>query len=305
MVQAVEIRHLRYFLTVAEELHFGRAAQRLRMTQPPLSRRVADLEQELGLKLFERNARGVTLTEHGRRLQQPALRAVAAFDAAVATMSRPSRAAAHELRLAFPADTSAAVLTAVAGGLRRTGLEVEFVEATTAEQGELLREGAVDLGVLRHPFPQQGLCPSRQLRHPLGVIMPADHPLAGSPQLRLADLRGQVLVMFHRSMAPGLYDQTLEVCHKHGYRPRRIHHASRIVDGLLVVDSAVSFNVEASALRWPGVVWRPLAHDSLEWRTSVVRRRGDLDPGTRNAIRLVLYALRIHDGWQPAPAGAG
>jgi hypothetical protein len=92
--------------------------------------------------------------------------------------------------------------------------------------------------------------------------MPADHPLAGSPQLRLADLRGQVLVMFHRSMAPGLYDQTLEVCHKHGYRPRRIHHASRIVDGLLVVDSAVSFNVEASALRWPGVVWRPLAHDS-------------------------------------------
>lgn len=94
---------------------------------------MADLEQELGLKLFDRGSRGVTLTEHGRRLQQPARRAVAAFDAAIAAMSRPSRAAAHQLRIAFPADTSAAVLTAIAGGVRRTGLEIELVEATTAE----------------------------------------------------------------------------------------------------------------------------------------------------------------------------
>src|SRR5262249_49943167 len=162
-------------------------------------------------------------------------------------MSRPSRAAAHQLRIAFPADTSAAVLTAVAGGLRRIGLDVELVEATTAEQVSLLREGAIDLGVLRHPFPQQGLCPSRQLRHPLAVLMPAAHPLATLTPIRLQDLRGQTLVMFPRAMAPGLYDQTLAVCHRHGYRPQRIHHASRIVDGLLVVDAAISFNVEASA----------------------------------------------------------
>ncbi|BCB75272.1 LysR substrate-binding domain-containing protein [Phytohabitans flavus] len=298
----MEIRHLRYFLAVADELHFGRAAERLRMTQPPLSRRIADLEQELGLKLFERGSRGVTLTEHGRRLQQPARRAVAAFDAAAAAMSRPSRAAAHELRIAFPADTSAAVLTAVAGGLRRTGLEVELVEATTAEQVQLLREGAIDLGVLRHPFPPQGLCPSRQLRQPLGVIMPADHPLAARSRLRLPDLRGQTLVMFHRAMAPGLYDQTLTICRRHGYRPQRIHHASRIVDGLLVVDAAVSFNVEASALRWPGVVWRPLAQEDLEWRTSVVRRRGEVHDSLRGATRLMLNALRAHDGWQPDAA---
>jgi hypothetical protein len=65
-----------------------------------------------------------------------------------------------------------------------------------------------------------------------------------------------------------------------------------------------SFNVEASALRWPGLVWRPLAQETLEWRTSVVHRRGDTDPGTRSAIRLILHALRTHDGWQPVPAAA-
>lgn len=297
----VEIRHLRYFLAVAEDLHFGRAATRLRMTQPPLSRRIADLEQELGLKLFERAARGVTLTEHGRRFQPPAKRAVDAFDAAVAAMGRPRRAAERRLRLGFPTDTSAAVLTAVAAGLRRAGTEVELVEATTAEQVELLRTGSIDLGVLRHPFPPQGLCPSRQLRHPLGVIMPADHPLAAHETLRLTDLRGQTLVMFHRAMAPGLYDEMLAVCRRNGYRPQRIHHAQRIVDGLLFVDAAVSFNVESAALRWPGVVWRPLAQEYMEWRTSVVRRRGDLDKETRAAIRLVLTALRTQEGWQPAP----
>jgi DNA-binding transcriptional LysR family regulator len=297
----MDVRHLRYFVAVAEELHFGHAALRLHMTQPPLSKRIADLERELGVQLFDRSPRGVALTAHGTRLLPHARKAVAAFDAAAAAMRRPARSAARRLLLAFPADTSRAVLTDVCRGLRDAGQDVEVLEATTGEQQALLADGRIDLGVLRHPYPGAGLWSSRPLRRAIGVIMPANHPLATRAALRLASLRGRTLVMFPREMAPGLYDETLAICRQHGYPPPHIVHAVRLVDGLLVTDNAISFNTEAAANRWPGLVWRPLADQPLAWRTSAVCRRADRDNTIRAAVPLLLRALRTHDAWQPIP----
>jgi len=297
----VDVRHLRYFVAVAEELHFGHAALRLHMTQPPLSKRIADLERELGIRLFDRSPRGVALTGHGTRLLPHARRAVAAFDVAAAAMRRPARSAARRLLVAFPADTSRAVITEVSRCLRETGQDIQVLEATTAEQHDLLLDSRIDLGVLRHPYPAAGLWSSRPLRRPIGVIMPADHPLAARPALRLTSLRGRTLVMFPREMAPGLYDETLAICRRNGYLPRHIEHASRLVDGLLVADNAVSFNTPDAAARWPGLVWRPLVDEPLHWRTSAVCRRVDRDDTIRAAVPVLLRALRAHDSWLPAP----
>lgn len=296
----MDVRQLRYFLAVADELHFGRAAARLHMTQPPLSRRIADLEREVGVRLFDRSPRGVALTEPGSRLLPHARKAVAAFDVAAAALRRPARSAARRLLIAFPADTSWAVLTDVCRDLRETGQDVQVLEATTAEQRDLLADGRIDIGVLRHPYPTAGLWSSRPLRRALGVIMPANHPLAARPVLRLAGLRGRTLVMFPREMAPGLYDETLATCRQHGYLPRHIEHAARLVDGLLVADNAISFNTADAADRWPGLVWRPLADEPLEWRTSAACRRADRDSTVRTAVPVLLRALRAHDGWLPA-----
>src|SRR5262249_54425544 len=151
----MDIRHLRYFVAVADALSFAKAARDLHLSQPPLSKRIADLEHELGMRLFERSSRRVALTAAGTRVLPHAKAAVRGFDAAL----RAARAIApsHRLRIALPPETSRSVLLEVIDRLRREHVEVDLAERMTAEQRRLLDSGEIDVGVLRHPFDARGL----------------------------------------------------------------------------------------------------------------------------------------------------
>lgn len=302
----MEIRHLRYFVAVASTLHFGRAARLLHMSQPPLSKRIADLESEIGAALFDRSRRQVTLTPAGRSLLPKARAALDAFERAATQARALSAATAPRLRLALPPDSSREVLLDVVRRLHRVGVAADVSEATTAEQHAMLVAGDLDVGVLRHPYDGAGLRSSPPLRQTLGVVVDAQHPLASRESIRLDELQGSPLVLFPRSMAPGLYDEILLVCRHEGYVPPRVVHGIRMTAALLGVARAVAFTTPTLIANplfsgFRELCWKPIAGEPLHWWTSAVCRGKDRDPRTREAVSAMLTALQEHDHWAPAP----
>ncbi|MEV4703984.1 LysR family transcriptional regulator [Actinoplanes sp. NPDC049316] len=190
----LEVRQLRYFVAVAEELHFGRAADRLGMAQPPLSRAIRDLERHLGVRLLERTTRQVRLTPAGQVLLRDARTALDAVSAA----ERRARHAGREvpaLRLALKADYDAGMLPEMLGAYEQepVALPVELQLGGRGEQVAALRDGRADVALLPTPFDGRGLDVEPLLTEPRLVALPAADPLAARTELRVADLAGRML----------------------------------------------------------------------------------------------------------------
>ena len=296
-----DLRHLRYFVAVAEELHFGNAARRLHMSQPPLSKRIAELEADLGVRLLDRDNRHVELTAAGKVLLDRArliLGAVASARRAVQLATQDGTS----IRVALPPETSGSVVLEILGGSEDFHGKVNLIEASTSEQQRLFAEGELDIGVLRHPYDEDGLISSRPLFQELGVILSENHHLASRDEINLPDLSGSPLVAFPRAMAPGLYDDILEKSRNAGYSPIYILHNLRQASTLLIALNGVAFRPK-SALEPAGMFstsaalkWKPIAGSKLYWRTSVVTRNNDI-PGIRSICRVIETALQKHDDW--------
>jgi len=302
MVGRVELRHLRYFVAVAEELHFGRAAQRLHMAQPPLSQRIRDLERELGVALFDRNPRRVRLTEAGALLLEYARRVLADVEAVDQVMARARTGGMAALQVAVPPDTTPAMLATMVGrfAAAHPQTRLELREATTDDQIRDLRRGELDIGVVRHPCDTVGLTCGAKMRRPLGVLLPGTHRLASRRTIELADLNGSPLVVFPRAMAPGLYDHLLAVCRDHGFMPGTIRHARNpnFVQGLVLAGLGVHLN-EQPAHRLPaGLAWRPIRSEPLAWVTSTVWAASHHGPVLADLTDAVLAGLAA-SGHQP------
>lgn len=271
----MELRHLRYFAVLAEELHFGRAAERLHMAQPPLSQRIRDLERELGVRLFDRTRHRVQLTEAGALLLEHVRPVLAGVDTAREAMRRIRPGEAGVLRVGVPPDTGPTVLRTLTAGFadRVPDVLIDLHELTTDEQLARLREGELDAGVVRHPSDTVGLESGPVARRELGVVLPADHAAAADGgAVRLRDLDGAPLVIFPRAMAPRLYDHMLTICRDEGFLPGSIRHARNpnFVHGLVLAGRGIHLNEAPATPLIDGLVWRPLERDTLAWLTSVV-----------------------------------
>ncbi|WBB57950.1 LysR family transcriptional regulator [Streptomyces sp. WMMC500] len=222
------LRHLRYFRAVAEERHFGRAAERLRIAQPSLSQRIRRLERELGVRLFDRGSQGTALTPAGRLVLAEADRVLAAADRLAAAVARIGSGAAGTLRAAVPPHLGPAAVAALITGYRERspGGELELRELTTTAQVRELAAGTLDAGVVRHPCPAPGLAFGPVLHQPLGALLAATDPLAAGGRLTAADLSGRALVLTPRADDPALYDEVLTACARHGCTPAAVHEAA-------------------------------------------------------------------------------
>lgn len=268
-------RHLRQFLVVAEELHFGRAADRLGIAQPPLSQSIQRLERELGVELFDRSRRRVALTVPGRLLTAEAPALLAAEDRVRLVMRKAGDGEIGTLRAGVPPETPAVTLQAVLAGMaeRAPGLEVDLHELTSAEQLRMLAEARLDVGLVHHPVDlADGLRAGPVVAVRLGVVLRRDASLARLREVDLADLAGHDLAIFPRATAPGWYDEMLDTCRRHGFRPRRVRHARNpdFLLGLVLGRECVAFEPESTARREIRVAWRPVAGAVLERRTSAV-----------------------------------
>jgi DNA-binding transcriptional LysR family regulator len=190
----VEVRQLRYFVAVAEELHFGRAAERLGMAQPPLSRAISRLERRLGVQLLIRSTRAVSLTPAGQVLLREARVALVAVSAA-ANRARHAGQDGLSLRVALKADYDAGMLPAITTAYREEcpEVEIDLVLGGRGEQATALRAGVADVGLLATPFDGDGLDVEPLVTEPRVLALAADDPLAARSVLRLADLAGRTL----------------------------------------------------------------------------------------------------------------
>jgi DNA-binding transcriptional LysR family regulator len=259
----VELRHIRYFVAVAEELHFGRAAQRLHIAQPPLSQQIRHLEQELGVTLFHRTNRRVELTDAGRAFLVEARLTLAQADHAKEVASRAARGEVGQLIIGYMASAELNVFPRLLPAFRKRhpDIELAFQLLGASEQLEALRDGVIHAGFLRLPASDRALTVNPILREPLVVVLPERHRLARRRSLALSELRGERFILFARRFAPGYYDALMAICRKAGLEPKVVHETNRFHTTLSLVATGRGIFVTGKSvdrLGRPGIVCRPV-----------------------------------------------
>lgn len=295
------IRHVECFVAVAEESHFGRAAARLGMAQPPLSQRVQRLERELGVRLFERTSRQVTITKAGTLLLDEARELLARSETLMATARRIRDGESGLLRAALPPDIAGETVAALLTDFQRhsAGVELELHELSTAQQLARFASRELDVGLIHHPCDVSGLELGPVLRRELGVLLPREAEVARLDEVPLSSLSGYGLILFPRAGAPALYDDVLTTCARNGYTPPAIRHGqgTSFVRGLVLSAKAVAFtprDVRPADAAGPDgdLVWRPLADAPLAWRHSVAWPQGNGDAAVNAFAEAAMRALR-------------
>ena len=282
----MELRHLRYFVAVAEELHFGRAATRLNIAQPPLSRQIRDLEREVGAPLFARTARGAELTAAGKAFLPEARLTLAQAERAQRTALRASKGEIGRLRVGFiEAATYSPILPNVLGFFRMhlSQIGLSLFEMSSAEQEEALRDGRIDLGMLDNPPPDAArwLHVEPVYSDPLVAALPESHPLAARERLALGDLASDQFVLFPRSGAPRLYDDFIANCRGAGFSPRVVQQAAgwHTLSGLVGAGVGTGFVPRSLAhAQRPGIVYRRARGLTAALEMSAVWKKGDRSP---------------------------
>ena len=284
MTGPMELRHLRYFVAVAEELHFGRAAIRLHMAQPPLSQRVyRQLEQEIGVTLLDRTKRRVDLTAAGRAFLKEARRTLAQAERSVRTAQRASRGETGLLSIGFVPTADLDLLPRVlrAWRARCPDVEVELSALSPAQQVEALREGRIQVGILRPPVDDAGLVVESIRSESLVVAMPERHPLARRARVRLADLHGDAMILFPRDSSPSRYDMLVDVCRYAGFAPRTLHGEYAVPTNLGLIAAGLGVTLLPASIRnlqRAGVVYRALMPPVPQLEMAVAYGRDERSP---------------------------
>ncbi|KVO10423.1 LysR substrate-binding domain-containing protein [Burkholderia ubonensis] len=293
-----DLRQWRYFVTVAEERHFGRAAARLSMTQPPLSQAIRALEDLLGVALFVRTKRSVALTAVGAALLPDVRKLLEAADALPPRAQSLARGETGSLALAFVSTADYGLLPSLlrAFGARYPQVRLQLAEATSDVQIEELAAGRIDAGLIIPPVPPRHAAELSYLpvvREPLVLAMPAAAAPADAPEdapVRLADVAALPLVIFPRRLAPGFYDIITGCYGAAGATPRIGQEAIQMQTIVSLVSAGMGVALVPQSLRnlrRTGVVYRPLADGAPVVETGLVWRTGDVSPVLAGFIDIV------------------
>ena len=258
-----ELSQLRCFVAVAEELHFGRAAARLHMTQPPMSRQVQLLEHALDITLLERTSRSVKLTPAGRAFLPEARHIIQLADGAGLAAKRIAHGETGSIALGCTAAASYGLLPRLLSfaAAALPGIDLVVKEMVTAEQMEALAGGRLDIGLVRHPFDRRLVEDVCILREPLLLALPSGHPLAGKAEPEIADLDRQAFVMWSPLEARYFYDLITGLCAAAGAAPAYVQYISQTHTMLALVSAGLGLALvpeAARALHFEGVVLRPV-----------------------------------------------
>ncbi|MFD8079867.1 LysR family transcriptional regulator [Streptomyces sp. NPDC059718] len=292
---AVDLGDLRLFAVVAGELHFGRAAARLHLSQPGLSYRVKALEDALGYQVLARNRRGVRLTPAGEVLLAGARRLLGEAHRVVDDGGRVARGELATVRVGFVGTALYSLLPAVLreARVRYPELQVRVEERKSADQVRLLQSGQLDLGLVHLPVdPGSGLEATPVLEDPVGIALPSGHPLAEKDAVALTDLAGDAFVLFPRELEPQTYDRFTDACVAAGFAPRVVHEATGLqtILALVAAGMGVAFVARSVAcnLTRSGVVFRPLTGPAPRLVTGPARLAGSDHPGAALLREVVL-----------------
>jgi DNA-binding transcriptional LysR family regulator len=292
---AVELRHLRYFIALAEELHFGRAAARLGIAQPPLSNQIAQLERAVGHPLFTRKPR-VALTEPGRALLTVARRALAQVREGIETTRRAGRGETGTLTAGFAAST---MLTRIPEAFRayrasHPGVALVLRELSTSAQLDALKAGFIDVGFLREPVADPAIVGETIVREKYVAVLPPGHVLARRRRIDLHGLANEPFILFPRVVAPALYDQVIALCHAAGFTPRQVQEAQEWLTIVGLVDAGLGISLVPASfqrLGWGGVTYHAIEPAGTT-TIAMCRRNEPPAPAAAGFLRIARKVLR-------------
>ncbi|PTQ12393.1 LysR family transcriptional regulator [Sphingomonas oleivorans] len=290
----MELRHIRYFLAVAEEGNFTRAAARIGIGQPPLSQQIKDLEAEIGTRLFRRVPHGAELTEAGHAFRASVRGIPGQASAAVHAARRAARGETGSLGIGFTGSaTFNPIVPSAIRSYRRAFPDVELTlgEANSSGLAAGLRDGSLDAAFLR-PGAVGGDDLQLHLLHeePMLVALPGRHPLAGGDEadgIDLARLLDQSFILTPRFVGPTLFDAAVEACRAAGFEPMLGQSAPQMASVLALVAAELGVSIVPASMRQlglNGVVYRPVAGQAPVARLAIAHRRGDPSMLVRNFV---------------------
>jgi DNA-binding transcriptional LysR family regulator len=292
-----DLRQLRYFVAVAEELSFTRAALRLHLSQPPLSQQIRALEEDLDVRLLERNKRHVALTEPGRVFLEQARQILAKADEARSQVTAAAAGYSGQLRLAYSVSVSfhpALPQTLLRYGQIAPKVALQLSEMYTEPQFAALLAGQIDVGFVRDEPTNPQTTRSLRLnvidREPLLLALPTGHPLAGRSSLHLAEVAGDAFVSQPRQLVATLYDRLVKMATRAGFQPTIIQHAQQVNGLLALVAGGLGLAlVPASmrAVRLAGVSYVPLEDADAYLLLALASRVDDTSPVLQQVLATV------------------
>ncbi|WP_416968770.1 LysR family transcriptional regulator [Streptomyces sp. 4F14] len=275
---------LHAFVVLAEELHFGHAAARLGIAQPPLSQQIRRLEEKVGHALFTRTPGRITLTPAGAELLPTARRALTDLAEGLAAARAVGSGQAGRLRIGFAASVALTVLP----GLLRTfrdrypGVHLDIHEMTTAPQLAALHDRTIDIGLLREPpADETGLGFRTVLTEPFVAVLPSAHPLAARRTVQLAQLADSPFVLLPRAVGPALHDQIIGLCTEAGFTPQVVQHAVEWQTVCALVETGLGVSLAPASIRrirLKGVAFRRISPGTARTRVAVAWRENDHNP---------------------------
>ncbi|QKW33463.1 LysR family transcriptional regulator [Actinomadura sp. NAK00032] len=289
----MDLRHLRYFVAVAEELHFGRAAERLNMAQPPLSQAIRRLESELGVDLLHRTTRKVDLTDAGRGYLARARRILGEVDEAAHEARRVAAGAVGHLALGCVGSATYSLLPALSRGLRRELPGVDFSfrgEMLVPDQAAALRAGEIDVALLRPPIADLSLTVLPLRRDRLVVALPDDHPLAALRRVAVADLADADLIVHSADRRSVMYDVVLGLLRDAGVEPRIRHEVGETSTLVTLVAGGLGAAVvpePVTVLALDGVTFRPLVRPAVDVELAIAHRTDRTEPHLARAVTVI------------------
>lgn len=301
MYRSMELRHLRYFVAVAEELHFGRAATRLHICQPPLSQQIKDLEEELGAALFHRKNKRISLTEAGAAFLEDARSILRHAELASEKARAIARGTVGRISMGFVLPAMDTFLPDAIREFRsrNPGIEIQLLELGTLAQLSALAAGDIQVGVVRL-FQQdtRGLVVERIVREPYVLALPSKHPLASLKVVPLSRLDGEPLILFPRRNHPVLHDKVIACCSAAGCTPRISQEATTKYTAIALVAAGIGLAlVPASARkqRRPGVAYRTIQGDLPMVELSLVWKEGTDSPALNKLTETILAMRSVSD----------
>jgi DNA-binding transcriptional LysR family regulator len=278
----VELRHLHAFLVVAEELHFGRAATRLGIAQPPLSQQIKRVEEAVGQRLFDRDTRNVSLTPAGEAFAEAARSVLQQLSAGVARARDVGAGEAGRLAVGFTPTTALRLLPRLVPAFRaqHPKIEVELIELMPAPLLEGLRTGQIDAAILRDPTPMPDILPTLLHEESYVAVLPAAHPAAADPRFHLGDLAGDPFILFPNNAESQTVARVFGLCAEAGFVPRGVQQVPGWQTAIAMVGSGVGVTIlpeSVENLRLPGIVYRRI-ESPIRSQIAALRRACDERP---------------------------
>jgi DNA-binding transcriptional LysR family regulator len=288
----MELRQLRYFVAVAEDLHYGHAAQRLRIAQPALSRQIQALEKELLVQLLFRNRRRVQITPAGQVFLDRARLILARAEDAVLAAQRASGGVSGSLNLGFVGSATYDVLPSVLRAFRRAAPQVNLTlsEMTAHAQLEALAEKRVDVGLLRLPARTEGIVFRRISREPLYVALPSSHRVAQFPALRLSALAAEPFVLYPDHPRPSWTEFVIGLCEEMGFRPTIVQRTVEIQTTLSLVAAGIGVTIVPKCvgnIQRKDVVFRRLTGVRARTELLAAYREDDTSPVVQTFLKVL------------------